>query len=267
MIPANPSRMQKAGLKGVLMGVVALCALSATSVPAVADDSYMLKRVYKSGDIDKYKTVINVDGQGGAIKVDITIVTTETVKDVKPDGTVTLETVINSGTLSFGGNEMPLPGVNTAPVLTTFDKNGKPVEKPGAPKRDKSAAMMMSATRPSFAPDKAMKIGDEWKFDNSKTADAKTDPIARGTVTVMGLEKAGADVAVDTVKVKIVTDTTVPGDTPVKAHMDGNALIEPGTGKTLMATGTVTGLSLPQLGEANMKFTRVRVKPEDKKKG
>jgi hypothetical protein len=237
-----------------------------TATAASGQEGHSLKRTFKAGDSDRYRTTINVDAQGGAVKLDIVVVTSEVVKEVKADGTTTVETKLESGTINFGGMEVPLPdnaGVGKT-MTTVYDKAGKIIKEEGQTRRGISGLVAM--TQPTFFPDHPVKAGEEVKFDTGAGKDPKPAATSKGVITVVGLEKKSDDVSVDTVKVKVVADTTMKSpEGDMTAHLDGTALVEPGSGKSLLSTGTITGMKLPQIGEANMKYRVTRMKADDKK--
>ena len=79
-------------------------------------------------------------------------------------------------------------------------------------------------------------------------------------------EKAGPDIPVETISLKVTEDLEMPGeDGRVKVHIDGAALLEPETGKILLSTGKMTGLHAPNIGDHTITFKRTRIKAEDKK--
>jgi hypothetical protein len=268
--------MQRNCFRGVLAGAVMLGAISCIAL-AAPGDVYVLKRVFKAGEVDKYKTVITLVSPDkaftdGPLKLDITIIARETVKEVKKDGSAVVELRVESATVKTGDKEGPFPGGIPEPVVTTYDKSGNVVNGKGKKSDEGGLALkLVSMTRPDILNDKSLKIGEEWKFDTSKSADAKSQPFTKGALTLVGPEKSGADVPVDTMKVKIITDmvnmdAVVPeGESRPVTHLDGSALIETETGKILMITGKITGLNVPRLGDMAMSFKRVRISADGKK--
>src|SRR5437763_1782238 len=92
-----------------------------------ADDGYLLKRVYKAGQSEKFMTTLNIESgsQDGApkVKFEVSILGTETVKEVRPDGSAVLETKLDKSTVNVGGQERDLPGGGQT-ITTTLDKDG-----------------------------------------------------------------------------------------------------------------------------------------------
>ncbi len=95
---------------------------------AHADDTFNLKRIYKTGESDRYRTTITIDttdpSDGKAAKVVFTIATTDETKEIKFDGSVLLSMKIDSATIGVNGAEQPVPLNNTS-FATTLDKSGK----------------------------------------------------------------------------------------------------------------------------------------------
>lgn len=238
-------------LSGLALGTVA------AALPVCAQDAYHLRRVYKAGETDKYKTTIAIQGSnpmgGGAMKVELTLLMTETTKEVKEDGTVTVVTTIESGTVNFNGMEQSLPNQGQT-ITTTFDKSGKLVKEEGAPG---VLGGMLGFTRVGAMPDRPLRVGEEWKFD-IPINEAKQQRV-KGTVTLLSLEKKSEDVPIDTLKIRSVVDTpltTPQGDQQM--HLEATTFVEPGTGKAIKVEGVITGQIGP-INDAKVIFKRIRV--------
>jgi hypothetical protein len=248
-----------------ILGALTVWALAAPQ-PVRAQDSYVLKRVYKAGEKDRYRTTITVEGQnpsgdGSAVKIDIALVTTETTQEIKPDGTITLVTTVVDGTINANGQERPFPGAGET-ITTTLDKNGKPIKVEGG---QGQLAPLLNMTRFNAGglQDRALKVGQDYKFEIPTGEDKNRK--TTGVITLSGKEPKCDEVPVETLKVKGTVDTLLPlqqEDTP--AHIVATAFVEPGTGKTLKIEGTITG-KLGLLGDVKLTFKRLRVNPDEKK--
>lgn len=222
---------------------------------AGAQETYNLRRVYRTGDQDRYRMTTAIQGEG--IDVKTTLVIVEKVKDVKPDGTAIVMTTIESGTMEVNGQVTPFPG-NGQTVTTTVDRNGRVVKREGLA----GALDDILASGSAALPDRQVRIGERIKVETPLGAGKD---VAKGIVTidVVGKEKPGADLPVETIKV--TTATTKPAATPEAEPITitGAAYIEPGTGKVLKMVGTVKGTLPPPLGKATVTFTRVRIGDKD----
>src|SRR5437016_4603231 len=91
---------------------------------ARAEDAVKLARTYKKGEVVRMKTEALVGLMGMEVK--LIQITKGEVKDVKADGTVVLESQLESGKVVINGMEIDIP---EAPKTTiTRDKSGKIVE-------------------------------------------------------------------------------------------------------------------------------------------
>lgn len=239
--------MRRRALAAGLAFTFAASFLAARSVAASAQ-SYSLKRTYKAGESDRYRTVITMETENpnGTMTVEFTIVTTENVKDVKPDGSATVETKVDNASMLVKDK------VNTASrelndssvVTTTIDSAGKETKREvlgdnGQPGQPGPAFMMLGLVRAAAIPPRSMKAGEDYKYD-IPPADAKSSRRA-GTVTVVGVEKA-ASTGADALKVRCSTVVTSPDPAgEKKLTIASTVLLDPATGKTLEVEGSGSG--------------------------
>jgi hypothetical protein len=239
---------------------------------ANAEDSYSLKRAFKSGEVDKYRTVITMetDTPANPMTLEFTILTTETVKDVKPDGSAVVELKVDAA------NMVVKDKVNTATremndstvITSTFDASGKETKRDvsGENGQPGPAAMLLGLVRTGMVPPKALRSGEDWKYD-IPAADAKA-PHRTGVVTVVGLEKRPGATPDSVLRVRYSTDVSTPRPQkqdvvvdrgpdpnrysvevspprpqgpPDKVSIVSTALLDPGTGKALELDGTGSG--------------------------
>jgi hypothetical protein len=230
----------------------ALFALVLVSASALAEDSYTLKRVYKVGEVDRYKMSFVIEGM---LKAEVNLVIKETTKALK-DGVATVETTIESGKISFNGQEQPFPQAGQTSSVNIDTKTGKVVSTEG--NTGGPLSRLSGLTKNLGIPDRPVKIGEEIKFD-SPSGDGKEK--VTGTLKVASLESKSADVPTETVK--LVASVNLPTEQGEKLHVDATAFVEPGTGKQLKLEGDVTG-KLPMLGDAKIKILRVRMAADNK---
>lgn len=221
----------------------------AMSRPAAAQDAYTLKRTYKAGEVDRYKTTLEVEATGG-MKFQVVFTTSEKTNEIKPDGTMVRSITVESAEVATGGQTMPMPGFQKVTMTATFDKDGKVVKEEG---EGGQFRQMLSMTRPPAEAEKPLKVGEEWKTQvpTNKDGTKKLDV----TVTLVGLEPKSDKVPADAYKVKTVAEGPVEspqGDQRVR--MESVTLAARDSGKPLRTEGTITGLTLPQFGQAKLTF-------------
>lgn len=230
----------------------ALIALLLLPAAALAEDSYSIKRVYKAGEVDRYKMSFTIEGN---VQAEVNLVIKESTKSVKDD-VATVETTIESGKIKFGGQDAPFPQAGQTTSRNIDVKTGKVVGAQG--QAGGPLGRLSSLTNNLGIPDHPVKIGEEIKFD-SPVNEGK-DKVT-GTLKVLGLEPKSADVTVDTVKLNAVVN--LPAEMGEKLKVDATAFVEPGTGKQLKLDATVTG-KMPMLGDATVKIQRIRIAPDTK---
>jgi len=229
------------------------CVFGATSAPSRADDAYTIKRVFKAGEVDRYKTTLDIEASGG-MKLQISFTTTETTKEIKDDGSMVRAITIEGADLSLNGQSVAMPGFKPSTITASFDKDGKPVKEEGEAGQFKQ---MLSMTRPTIEADRALRVGEEWKTEVPTNKDGTKK--LNVTVTLVGLEPKTEAVPAESYKVKTVADGVVEspqGDQKVK--MESVTFVTRDSAKILKSDGTVTGLSLPQFGQAKITFKVVR---------
>jgi hypothetical protein len=246
--------------------LAAVTALSGVAAHSAIDDGFVLKRTYRAGDVERFKTTLNIQSgaEAGAqpVKLEVTIIGTESVKEVRADGSTVLETKMEKSIVNVGGQERENPGSGEV-ITTIINKEGQivPAKTTGSAGGG-NTSQMLAFTRGFAFPDKPMRAGDEHKFESKSMDGDKTTQTVKGVLTVVGLEKRGKELPADAVKVKVLVDATIPGPEGTEAqniHVDGHSWIEPGEGKSVMTAGKVTGFRIPTLGNATMEYKRVRI--------
>lgn len=229
------------------------------SAAGAVEDSYSLKRIYKAGDVGKYRTVITMeaDNPTGAMTIEFTITTTERVKEMKPDGGAVVETRVDNASMQVKDklNTATRELNDSSVVTTTYDGAGKEL------KRDVSsddgqpgpALMMLGLARAGVVPLRNMKVGEEWKYD-IPPADAKSSRRA-GSATLVGLEKRTDGPPAEGLNVKCVTVVTTPGSNgDDKVSIVSIVALDPMTAKVLNVDGTGSG----KLGPLNAKKITIK---------
>lgn len=243
----------------LLMAAIAASAFMGSAVRAFSDDGYLLRRVYKVGDTDKFKTTLKVESGNGAVKLDILVLTTETVKEVRPDGATVLRLKVDKAVRSTGGQETVMADDGRETILI-IDKTGRIQPADKADPGNSVVIRLLSLARLDFLPDKPLKAGDEHKFESKIEESGKPSFERKGSVKVVGIDKKSADIPIETIKVKIAVDSTLPSDDgEQKAHVDASANIEPGSGKPVTTSGKITGLKNKNIGEVTIDFNVQRI--------
>ena len=248
------------GVNNVRMILGALILLAAPITHA--QESATLKRVYKAGETERYKTVITIDAQTpmGPQKGEITMLTTEKTKEVKDDGTVVLTATLDSGSVRFGEGNVPLP---TVILTTTLNKDGKIVkEEGGNVENAPSLPELFFLTRNSVFATHALKIGEEWKY--STALDTARKRTVKGSLTLVSREPKSEEIPIESLKIRTVKDGVLgSGKETRPVHIEAISLLEPDTGKDFRTEGAI--VMKTAAGELKMTFTRLRLQATNPK--
>lgn len=225
------------------------------SPPSFAQETYSLKRTFKAGETDRYKTTLDIEGAGN-MKLQVVFVTTEKTEEVKDDGTMVRSITVESAEMAFGGQSMPMPGFQKVTMTATMDKDGKVIKEEG---QGGQFRQFLSMTRPIVEADKPLKVGEEWKTEipTNKDGTKKLNVV----VTLVGLEEKSEKLALPSYKVKTVAEGTVEtGEGDQKVKMESVTLAARDNLKLVRSEGTMTGLTIPQFGPAKISF-KVELQP------
>ena len=202
-------------------GTVATNAVHAQEKPtavvqqADADSkTYLLKRIYKKGEVNRYKYSMNMTmtppGSTDAIQIAMKMTAKESVKSVEADGSYSITTQFESMVMNVLGMERDL--TSSLPITTkTRDKDGKITTKSegGDPQAAQHFASMggYSELAEKAFPSKAVKIGEEWETHSKLPA-----PDGSGEVEVVSTSKLVGVEILDGVKaLKISTKVKTSG--------------------------------------------------------
>src|SRR5258708_24590028 len=143
-----------------VVGVVTLVCGLCLSPPVWCDDEYSLQRVVKAGDSDKYKTNLKIQGVGpmGPLNFEVTMVSTDRISEVKPNGDFVQTITIESGTILINGSERPSPAAGQA-ISVTYDKMGHAISN-SAPTNGRGSliAQLLLIARVSYLTDMPIKV-------------------------------------------------------------------------------------------------------------
>lgn len=193
---------------------------------------YTLQRVYKEGEIDRYKIEfkIGLESAANPMEAVLNLLDKETTKTATPDGVSKVVAEFESATMQAEGMEEDLTA-HLPKVTTTRLKNGKTETKTegGDPNPDDDMGEMILVFlrwNTLFLPPKPVKIGESWEVNAAPfgTKDGK----ALGKATLVSVEPIqGIEVA----KIKAVADMV--DEQKQKVHITSVLLVERATGKVL----------------------------------
>ncbi len=218
----------------------------------LAQDTITLARTFKKGEVVKAKVEVKASLAGQEVLV--TSDSTETVKDVLPNGNVILESKDENTKITLGGMEMEQPA--PPPATTTRTKYGKLIDYKRAQEAEGIVSpdvqkVMMSISEVIF-PEKAVKNGDSWSTE-LENAVIKEQKLTVKT-TFLGTEKVG-----DTTywKVQQLGEGIVDGN-GLKMKSDITYWLDPKDGSTFKQEGKLSDIPT-QFGPISwtIKFTRV----------
>lgn len=235
--------------------VALICAAGfmASVRPVHADDTYLVKRTFKAGEVDRYKTTLDIEAAGG-MKLQLSFATTEKTREIKDDGAMVRSITVESADIVVNGQTMPMPGFKATTITGTFDKDGKPSKEEGDAGQFRQ---LLSMTRPMAEADRALKLGEEWKTEVPTNKDGTKK--LNVTVTLVSLEPKSDTMPTETYKIKTVAEglvETPQGDQKVK--MESVSLVARDSGKMIKSDGTVSGINMQPFGDAKVVYKVAR---------
>jgi len=165
--------------RGTTIVAVAMIALAAYA----AVEDFNLKRKPKVGDADAFKITAVFETDQGT--VNLSQKRAEKVTEVKADGGFLIESITSETKISFGGQELP----DQPEVKATVEMGPDGLAKTFTSDMPADASTYRIANLHGFkAPDGAVKIGDEIKYEIA--ADSKKGtPLVKSAYKVVGTEK------------------------------------------------------------------------------
>ncbi len=199
--------------------------------------TYLIKRVYKKGEVNRYKYSMNMTmtppGSTDAIQIVMKMTAKVTVKSADADGSYSVIQQFESMVMNMLGMDRDM--TSSLPVTTTTrDKDGKITTKSegGDPQAVQQFASMRSYTElaEKAIPKKPVKIGEEWEIHSKLPA-----PDGSGEVEVVSTSKLVGKEILDGVKaLKISTKVKTSGI--ADSTQESVIFIEEATGKPLKMT-------------------------------
>lgn len=237
------------------LGVLPLALLAA--MPVRADDKPVtLSRTFKKGDVSRIKIETAIDGDGSGVSLKLT--SKATVKEVKDNGQIVIETQDEAGVLTLNGSDMDIPA---GPLTTlTFDKTGKLIDfksEEGGVITPETLRQLEIMRMPILA-GKEVKAGDNWQseFDN---------PAVKGKKFTVKTTFAGTD-KVDGADLWKLRQEGAPETDASGAKMgfDATYWLDPATGQIVKAEVKIKDQPTTTYGPHSMSTKVARIKSDAK---
>lgn len=240
----------------------AFAAGACIAYPALAQDTkaadttaYTLaKRVFKTGDVNRYKLGMKV--HLGDMESIVNLLFRETIQDAKPGGEFTALNQFETASANIGGSEQDLMAF--LPTVTVMrDKAGKLTNKTeggidAASAQISGMMQSLSTMQEAYLPKTPVKFGDKWKVSVSTTGPAGGAQKSAGEATLVGTEIIGG---VKSYKLKVIAEVDNK-EQDVKAHTESTMNLDPDSGKLLKmlskVDGTAGGMKVSQELELNL---------------
>jgi hypothetical protein len=242
----------------IALGILPLALLALlAAMPVRADDKPVtLSRTYKKGDVVRIRIETAIDGDGSGVSLKLT--SKATVKDVKDNGQVVIESQDEAGKLTLNGSDMDIPA---GPVTTlTYDKAGKLIDF----KSEEGGVItpetlrQLEIMRTPILPDKQVKAGDSWQseFDNPAVKGKKFTV----KTTFVGAEKTdGADLW------KVRQEGSPEIDAAgAKMGFDATYWLDPASGQIVKADVKIKDQPTTMYGPHSMSTKVTRIKEDAK---
>lgn len=242
--------------KGTLAALMVAGFVSGLAASARAQEVYTLQPGYKAGDAATYRTVVNIEAEGTAPGSQIAIVTKEQIKSVNDDGTITVTTTFATVEANINGTKAT-PPVAGQSFTTILDRSGRMVKQEGiGAGLVAGLEQLIEVSRMSVTPDAPLKVGQDWKYDLSIGADKKQK--VAGTLTILGIEKKGAELPSDMLKVRNVADLAGFGPNHNQnVHLELIQYLDLATSRPQRTDGTIAFAR--ESGGAKLQIRRVRI--------
>lgn len=235
-----------------MVAFVAMWGVLAIGSAAPGQEAHTLRRIFKQGESERYKTVIKFEQND----TEAVLVTTEVTREVKADGVAVVATTVDSIVLRARGAEMPFPGGSGQVVLSTYDKSGKMLKQEAIGGRG-NVGQLLNVARPSVFVEKALKVGETVKDEIPLGPESAQK--ASVTITLVAIDKKDADTPVECLRYKVVTEAG-PGARADGPKNRGEVILRMSRadGKLVSAEGTMEGIPLPTGGTTKLSYKVTR---------
>jgi hypothetical protein len=269
----------------LFISLIAVCSFVPPFKTARADDNtYSLKRIYHAGDKDRYHVNIVVQGtyqpegllaKPMKVQEELDAVVEEDTKEVRPDGTIILESRIISGVTKSDQGTVKLDTIGK-PVVTGWGADGKIIQPTGDPSAAAQIVQMDTLPGIDLKLPHPMKIGDQAPFQLA--CGFTNDQKITGTIQMVALVDKVGDYKGKAVELKLTGNGMVAahvGDvykpdpnhpnqmipTLVKNEdqsfkLETTTYVDPVTGKTISISGKLTSPKFTNISDVTITYTR-----------
>lgn len=218
--------------------IISGCSIVPVTAQTSPTDTYLIKRVFKAGDIDRYKmkmdiTIKSPEAGGKDQIIKMNMLMKETVKSVSDAGLVTVIDEYPKAEVGFNGQTMDI--AEQVPKITiTKDASGHITAKAdgsneNANKQFEQIAKSMFVQQANSMPKKPVKVGDSWTPDTTAVSETVGQKIT-ATLKLDAMEMIGQ---VKVLKLVSITDTsaTAAGTPETKVHSESTTYLDANTFK------------------------------------
>ena len=279
MKTTNSALLVNTLLIGLFAAPVTSVAQTAVPIPSgSAAATYALRPVWKTGETARYKMTVHRTADKKRYDLDIVdslfhITMLQTIRDVKPDGTVIMEDTTEEADGDFDGRDMEL--TSAIPKMTlTRDKTGEAAVKSEggvALLRETMEQLFRLTTRMQrgFTPPAPVRVGESWKFNWQDTGLVVGNTEGKGILVGPGTWNGQP-----TWRVKVEYDAKVNATDPrtgnkadVVFHFTGVADMDTKNFQILQLTGNgMEHLDDNATAKTEVTLTRLPAKGEDREK-
>ncbi|HLJ55223.1 MAG TPA: hypothetical protein VKT77_09295 [Chthonomonadaceae bacterium] len=239
-LPARSCRIARAALLAAALAASGALARPAAAQDAKAvapDDVSMVKRVFKTGDVNHYR--VELKANIGGVDQTVSLQFKETTKDAKPSGEFTLVNQFESA--SIGGMDI----LQAVPIVTVMRDTAGKLSNKTEGGLDAVASQIsglmegISTLQDAYVPKTHVKMGDKWSVLVTTSSQGGSPTKSKGEATLVGTEIVGG---VKSLRLKVTSDVDNK-DADVKAHSDSVLNVDPATGKLLKMVAKVDGMA------------------------
>jgi len=235
---------------GLTVALITVAGLNAARVDA-ADETYSWTFQFKPGQVDRFRTYMQVTGRQGDDSGDIALAiksaSRHDVKDVTADGTATWEQLDEQSDATVDGKAVEKKGDGPKPVTITFAKNGLLLKRVN-PAADPSsrAELTIVAIQSMPVPEKPVKVGESW------TAEIP-NPVVKGNKITVKSTLAGVEKLLGTDALKVQVELQFPSTFGALEHeivkVQETYFLDAKTYQLLRASYTIKDPMLPFPGK------------------
>ncbi len=232
-------------MKALKFGGIAILLAAAT---AYAIDGVVLKYAFKKDEVTK--TRMKGSLEIGGMEITINMVNQSKVREIAEDGTVTLEDSMLEGKVSFGGQEMDIPGQTGTVVIMKSSGEIKEIKGDDVSEGSYRVQNLMGFMPPT----EAVQVGSKWKREVAANKDTKA-PAFKSDYTILAEEKLDGS---DTFKIQYKIMESEGSD---PASMEGTVWVDKANCQVVKGSSKWTNVPMPGApAPISGNFTMERVK-------